>query len=92
MSTSYTEWAKSRYTVIQYILYTVYLLLAHPVYRKRPVIKIRETHVQKVAHFRYDITHCTNNANVKKELNLNTKEKGSSVTGTGGEMIRTSPK
>jgi len=25
----YTEWAKSRYTVIIYILYTVYLLLAH---------------------------------------------------------------
>jgi len=27
----YTEWAKSRYT-IYYTLYTVYLLLAHPVY------------------------------------------------------------
>ena len=31
-SLSYTEWVKSRYTV-HYILYTVYLLLAHLVYQ-----------------------------------------------------------
>lgn len=52
---------------------------------------ICQTHVQKPAHFRHD-KKCTNNANVKKDLDLNTKEKGSSITDTGGEMIRTSPK